>query len=301
MLTEESTHTDWPGITVAICARNAAKTINACLTSLLKMDYPSDKLNILVVDNASTDNTSNIVSAYPVKIVCEEKIGRGYARNTAWKNCDTELIAFTDADCRVSKQWLRELVPVFKDENTDIAGGDIITPGDDPLARFFEMRQIVSNREFSGDYPYSPPFLATANAIFRVRAIKAAGGFKTHYRVAEDADICWRIQRNGGTLKYISSGIVYHEHRTTKEALFRQALDYGFDGVSVWLEFHPETRIWIWYGLYFKWIMSLLKIPLLVGYKNTELRQLPILDCIRYSGLAIGRIQAGFKHRRCII
>jgi cellulose synthase/poly-beta-1,6-N-acetylglucosamine synthase-like glycosyltransferase len=301
MQPDANLYAEFPKVTVAICARNAAGTIKACLNSLMDLDYPKEKLKILLVNNASTDTTSDIAAQYPVTIFNENHIGRGHARNAAWKNCKTDLIAFTDADCRVSRGWLKELAPFFLDKKTAIVGGDIVTPGTEPLARYFELRQIVSNREFSGNYPYSPPFLATANALFRVQAIADAGGFKTHYRVAEDADICWRIQNNGWYLKYVNKGEVFHDHRTTRKAMFRQAIDYGFDGVSVWLEFHPETRLWIWYGLYCRWLLSMLKIPLFIWRKDRNMRQFPLFDLIRFSGLAFGRIKAGWKHRRWIM
>lgn len=291
----------YPDLTVAVCVRNGESTLRPCLDSLMALDYPKDKLTCLVVDNGSTDATPDILAGYPVTVIRENRPGRGHARNTACQHCSTAFLAFTDADCRVSVNWLQDVAPLFEDPSVGIAGGNIITPGDDPLARFYELRQIVSNREFSGDYPYSPPFLATANALFRVEAIQQAGGFRTHYRVAEDADICWRIQQNGWKLIYIDAGTVYHDHRTSRRALFKQAVDYGYDGVAVYLEFFSLTYPWIWWGLYYRWLTTLLKLPAALFRKDAFDRQLPVLDLIRYSGLAKGRMHAGIVNRRLII
>jgi len=287
-------------VTVAVCVRNGELTIRSCLDSLMNLDYPKEKLHFLIVDNGSTDSTAAILSDYTVAVIQEEKIGIGHARNTAWKHCTTSVIAFTDADCRVTAGWLREVIPAFDDPNVGIAGGDIITEGDDPFARFFESRQIVSNKEFSGDYPFSPPFLATANAIFRIDAIKQVDGFRTGNRGGEDADLCWRIQREGWSLKYIQGGVVYHDHRTTIFGIFKQALNYGHDGVSVGVNFFPETRVWIWWGLYYRALIALVKLPFCLVRRDPFQRWSPLLDVIRYTGLSLGRMYAGLKLRRLI-
>lgn len=292
---------NYPDITVAVCVRNGEATLPACLDSLMALNYPKDKLTVMIVDNGSTDSTLDILARYPVTVVQEMTKGRGYARNAAYRNCKTPLLAFTDADCQVTKNWLMDLAPLFEDTSVGIVGGNIVTPGDDNLARFYELRQIVSNREFSGDYPFSPPFLATANALFRLEAIQQVEGFTTHFRVAEDADICWRIQKKGWKLIYFDGGTVYHDHRATQSGLFRQAVDYGYDGVAVYLAFYPLTRPWIWWGLYYRWLAALLKLPVSVFAKDAFQRQLPMLDVIRYSGLIKGRIQAAFAFKKVIL
>ncbi|MBN1878583.1 glycosyltransferase [bacterium] len=291
----------FPEITVAVCVRNGASSIESCLQSVTRLDYPAGKLKILVVNNGSTDETEQILARFSVTVIDEKTPGRGFARNTACNHCTTPFIAFTDADCRVSPEWLREIVPVFEDPEIAVAGGDIITPGDTLLARFFESRQIVSNREFSGDYPYSPPFLATANAVFRLDAILNAGGFRTRYRVAEDADICWRISEQGGRIQYIQGAAVYHDHRSSLAGIFYQAIDYGHDGVAVHLAFHPETRVWIWWGLYYRLLKSLLAFPAILCERRNPDRYFPIIDSIRYTGLSLGRISAGIRSLRMIL
>lgn len=291
----------FPEITVAVCVRNGAVTIRRCLDSLMALDYPGERITILVVDNGSSDETPSILNEYPITVVREALPGRGRARNAAWRNCNTPLIAFTDADCTASPDWLKQLVPVFADPAIGVTGGDIVTPGDDVLARFFETRQIVSNREFSGDYPYSPPFLATANAIFRREAIEQAGGFRTHYRVAEDADLCWRIRDLGWDIRYIPGAVIYHEHRAAKSGIFRQAVDYGHDGVAVYIAFNPHMRLWIWWGLYYRLLRTLLMAPLHLLSQDDQIRRFVVLDLIRYSGLAAGRILAGLLTFRFIL
>ncbi|MBN1295512.1 glycosyltransferase [bacterium] len=292
---------DWPTVTVAVCVRNGEATIRACLDSLIALDYPREKVTLLVIDNGSTDDTPVILRQYAIQIEHEPEPGRGNARNRAVAVCSTPLLAFTDADCTVSQNWLKEIVPVFADPTVGMAGGNIVTPGDDALARFFELRQIVSNREFSGDYSYSPPFLATANTVFRLDAVREVNGFRPEYRVAEDADLCWRLQDRGYRLIYIEGGIVFHHHRTTVRAMFSQAIDYGHDGVHVYIVFHPEVRLWIWWGLYARLVWALVRSAVSPLVPDPFKRTLPRLDAVRYTGLALGRLQAAIQFRRWIL
>ncbi|MCD4655540.1 glycosyltransferase [bacterium] len=292
---------DWPEVTVAVCVLNGEKTIRQCLDSLVELDYPKEKLHLLIVDNGSTDGTLEIVNQFPVRTVFETTRGRGYARNRAWQSCRTRYIAFTDADCTVSTDWLKTVMPVFEETNVGVAGSDIVTPGTGHLARFFELRRIVSNKEFSGDYKFSPPFLATANAVFCLDAIRIVDGFRVDFPVAEDADICWRISQKSFFIRYVPGGIVYHHHRTTVYGLFRQALDYGGGGVHAALEHYPAIKYWIWWGLYYRLFISLLEFLISPFYRDSFERVLPGLDLLRYTGLALGRISAAWEFKRWIM
>ena len=285
----------FPPVTVAVCVKDGEDTIAQCLNSLKALKYPKDKLTILVVDNGSKDKTSEIVSSFDVEVINEKKIGRGIARNAAWRATTDEFIAFTDADCEVNSHWLMHIMPAFEKNNLGVCGSDIVTPGSNDLARFYELRRIVSNAEFSGDYPFSPPFLATANAVFRVRAIRDCGGFNEDYRVAEDADICWRIMQANYTIDYLPGPGITHHHRSTYRKMFNQSVDYGHDAVHLMKNFYPDRVIWIWFGLYYRLFISILNIPLSLFKNDSFEKKLPLLDFIRYSGLALGRLSGSIR------
>jgi cellulose synthase/poly-beta-1,6-N-acetylglucosamine synthase-like glycosyltransferase len=290
---------DQPTVTVAVCVRNGEESITACLESILALDYPAELLTVLVVDNGSTDRTPEILKQHPVNVVMEPTAGRGRARNAALQACKTELLAFTDADCRVSPDWLSALVGEFADPEVGVAGGPIVTPGGEPLARFYELRRIVSNEEFSRDHPFTPPFLATANAVFRAKALQECGGFSTDYLVAEDADVSWRIQDLGYKVRYRSQGRVYHHHRSSVGALFRQSIHYGHDAVHLVSRHRSRfhKRCWIWWGLYARLLFSLLRTPFALLSKDPLARRLPVYDYVRYSGLGLGRLWAAARFR----
>lgn len=292
-----------PHITIAVCVRNGEATIAACLESLLQLKYPADKRVILVVENASDDNTLQIVSRFPVRLVRESRIGRVYARNTALRETSTEFIAFTDADCIADPNWLSDIIPVFHDSAVAAAGGKIITSGEEFLARYYEKRQIVSNKEFHGDYPYSPPFLATANLVLRVECARLMGGFSEGFQAGEDADLCWKLQKSGYRTIYVDGGMIYHKHRTTSKGLFSQSVEYAYYGVQLFIT-HPDLmphKYWIWYGLYVRWIVAVMKLTFIGLIQDSYSKKEALYDVIRYSGTIIGRLKAALSLRALVL
>lgn len=128
-----SQHPDYePTVTVIIAARNEEDRILPCLDSLLQIDYPAEKLEILVVDDFSTDKTAEIVERFIagrgniqlLKSPPESGNLRGKTNAIAQgiRHSRGEIIMFTDADCAVHPRWVRGTVKYFS-EDTGIVGG----------------------------------------------------------------------------------------------------------------------------------------------------------------------------------
>lgn len=201
-------------ISIIVTVYNASKTLSDCLDSLMKLDFPIDNREIIVVDNNSTDNSKDIIHRYPVKYVFEPIKGRGRARNTGIKASCDKYIAFTDSDCVVDKSWLKQLIKGFDSKDIAACGGRIIAfKTDNWLERYAESRQLLGQQkaivcEISRDVPR----VVTANAIFRRDILEKLGNFDEDLITSEDTEIGWRIAFRGLGLKYVSSAIVYHKH-----------------------------------------------------------------------------------------
>ena len=89
------------------------------------MDYPKDKYEVIIVDGYSTDDTVEIAKRYGCKIVYENAGTIGGARNIGVENSTGKYIAFTDSDCIVDKNWLKNLIGQFTDEKIASVGGPI--------------------------------------------------------------------------------------------------------------------------------------------------------------------------------
>jgi glycosyltransferase involved in cell wall biosynthesis len=106
-------------VSIVIPTHNRAKSLETTLESLLKLDYPPDRLEVIVVDNCSTDDTKSVVetcrvrSKIPVRYVYEGRPGAHFARNSGAKLAAGDILYFTDDDMIADVGILRSLVPVF--------------------------------------------------------------------------------------------------------------------------------------------------------------------------------------------
>jgi len=218
-----------PFVSVIVAVRNGEAEVSDCVTSLLRMDYPADRREILVVDGGSTDRTAEIVKRYPVQYLREPRQGVCHARNRGIRASRGDILAFTDPDCVVSTRWLSELVRPFEQSVVGGVGGAILPyPGTTPAERFAARR-----RSHSQERPLSHPrrsFAMTPNVAFRREVFERIGPFDTRFPGGgwEDADFCWRFFRETTfTLAYAPRAAVLHRYRTTARAFFVQHMRYG--------------------------------------------------------------------------
>ena len=112
---------DKPDISVIIPAYNEEDTIGECLMSLEDLDYPSEKLEIILINDGSGDNTKNVMSNYDQKLnpvlLETDGVGPSKARNIGLDYAKGEYVAFIDADCAVDREWLNELLKGFITED----------------------------------------------------------------------------------------------------------------------------------------------------------------------------------------
>lgn len=223
-----STHT--PTFSVVIGVYNGADMIGNCLESLLHQNYPSDAYEIIVVENGSTDNTTEVVKRYPVRLYNNPERGLAPARNFGLARSEADVIATTDADCIAHPNWLAELAKPYADPQVGGVGGAILARDHDQrdLIELFSDEHAPLVNYISGDHEFLPHFCG-ANASFRRHLLNQIGGFNTRMLTGEDIDVSWRIQLETGTrLHYAPEAIIYHHHRTTRQGLARLYRHYGF-------------------------------------------------------------------------
>jgi len=119
---------------------NEEKYIERCLFSLREQDFDKNEFEIIFIDNGSTDASSGIVKKFQEVILLTEEKGNEYtARNKALEIAKGEIIAFSDADCEVSRDWLSRIYDVVNGSGVKIALGRREFPGNIPLSlRMFE-------------------------------------------------------------------------------------------------------------------------------------------------------------------
>lgn len=220
-------------ISVIIPVLNGEKSIGNCLESMTRLTYPKSKFEVIVVDNGSTDRTIEMVQNFKrehdvnVKMYFQSIRSSYAARNKGVKNASGYIVAFTDADCVVDKDWLTNAEVYFSNKNIGGIAGEILSErGDTIVERYTADSGILSQkRKFvSGNLPYAQ----TANAIYRKELFSKIGYFDEMLS-GGDADYSWRMLLNTDyRIIYAEDTVVLHKHRTSLKGLFKQTFKHGY-------------------------------------------------------------------------
>ena len=228
----------WPRVSVVVCAYNAADTLDDNLASLERLTYPD--FEIILVNDGSKDRTGEIARRYPrVRVIDTPNQGLGAARNVGLAEATGEIVAYTDADTRVDLDWLTFLVQPFLQSDVVGSGGPNVVPPDDPA-----VAQCIARAPGGPTHVLLDDRIAEhvpgCNMAFRRDALLAIGGFNPMYlRAGDDVDVCWRLQARGWRIGFASSALVWHHHRASIKAYWRQQVGYG-EGETWLMAHHPE-------------------------------------------------------------
>jgi len=248
-----ATRPDWrPMVSVVICTMSRPRQLQNALEALLQLDYPN--FEIIVVDNAPDDvATANLVherysDVSMLRYEAESLRGLSAARNRGIDVARGEVLAFTDDDIVVDRDWLMSLVSGFDVEGTVacVTGLTLASELESPAQSLFEQygsfNQGYESMLFSRDhnpagtilYPYTAGvFGGGGNSA--VRLDRFPGGLRFDRRLgpgslafgAEDLDIFLRAILGGKSIRYVPSAIAWHEHRRTYQDLRWQLFTYG--------------------------------------------------------------------------
>ena len=222
---------DLPRASIIVPVYNAATTLEECIASLLALDYPRDLLELIFVDNASTDATPDVLRRYDgtLRILFEARRGPAAARNKGLQHARGEVIAFTDSDCVVDKAWLNKIVAPLEHKTIGIAGGKILAkPPASEIERFGERIHDHSK----AIEEYKPPYVITMNWSSRLSVLREAGLFDEFLLRAEDVDLSYRIFQRGYKIVYQPEAVIYHANEKTYSGLFQEGYLHGVASVQ---------------------------------------------------------------------
>jgi GT2 family glycosyltransferase len=217
---------DTPRVSVVVCSYNGGKTLDACLRSLLELDYPD--YEVILVDDGSTDDTRAIAARYApsVRTVRQENQGLSVARNVGLREAAGEVIAYTDSDCVADPDWLTLFVHQLETTGAAAVGGPNLSPEDGRVAACVaaspgQPAHVLESDQVAEHVP-------GCNMAFRREALEAINGFDPVYRKAgDDVDVCWRLQQAGMWITYAPGAFVWHHRRQTPLAYLKQQAGYG--------------------------------------------------------------------------
>lgn len=252
-------------VTVAVCTRDRAAQLGTCLESLTALEYPPELLDVLVVDNApSNERTKEVVAQYPsVRYVCEPRPGLDRARNRALADARGDIVAFTDDDVRVDAGWARALAAAFEAEPDAACVTGLVVPDelDTPAQILFEQyggfgrgfERRVFRVDTDGGQLTAPIYGGTgrfgtgANMAFRRAALDHIGWFDPALDVGTptngggDLEMFFRVLKSGASLVYEPAAIVRHRHRRDYAALKTQLTN---NGIGFYAYLARTARAW---------------------------------------------------------
>jgi GT2 family glycosyltransferase len=216
-----------PTVSVVVAVRNAERTIEDCVESLLALRHPAE---LIVVDNGSSDGTRAALCRFgdAIAVLEERRRGAAAARNAGIERATGEVVAFTDADCVVEPDWLEHLVTPLSDPRVGIAGGTIRArrPANG-VERFGE--EIHDHRK--AIEVFRPPYAITMSWASRRAVLRELGGFDERFRRCQDVDLSYRAIQAGYELAFAPEAVVYHRNEDSLPGLFREGFVHGFHGV----------------------------------------------------------------------
>jgi len=148
----EKTIPSLPEVSIIIAARNEENNLPACLTSLLKLDYPPEKIQIIFIDDRSEDNTAKLLEVFcknqpdasviNIEMLPPDTTGKINALRAGTARAAGDLFFFTDADCCVPTSWLKGMIKHFDDTTGIVAGSLAIKAKRQYSSLFIRMQAL---------------------------------------------------------------------------------------------------------------------------------------------------------------
>jgi cellulose synthase/poly-beta-1,6-N-acetylglucosamine synthase-like glycosyltransferase len=225
----------YPAVTIIVPCWNEENTVKGTVDSLLALDYPKDKLHIMLVDDGSTDNTWSVLQGFTnipgIQVFQKENGGKHTAMNLGITQATTDFIGCLDADSFVTDSALKRMMPYFDDAEVMAVSPSIIVS--DPK-RHIEWAQKIEYQLsvyikkmlglMNGIHVTPGPF-----SIYRTAVFKNLGLYRLAHKT-EDMEIAYRMHEHGYRIEQCHDAVVNTKTPPTMYKLYRQRLRwiYGF-------------------------------------------------------------------------
>ena len=216
----------YPKVSVVVCSYNGAKTLDRCLESLQRLEYPD--YEVILVDDGSKDQTQQIATRHPwVVNIRQENSGLSVARNVGGRAASGEVVAYTDSDCMADPEWLYFMVgTLLSGDFAGVGGPNLSPPAENWIQACVAAAPGGPNHVLLSDV--IAEHIPGCNMAFYKWAFEKVGGFDPEYRKAgDDVDFCWRLQQEGQIIGFSPAAVVWHYRRFTLPAFRKQQQGYG--------------------------------------------------------------------------
>jgi cellulose synthase/poly-beta-1,6-N-acetylglucosamine synthase-like glycosyltransferase len=225
----------WPSVSVIVPVWNEETTILKTIFSLLRLNYPKDKLSIFIVDDGSTDKTWNVIQRFSkskqIKLLRKENGGKYTALNYALQFVDSEFVGCLDADSFVHPEALKRIIVQFEDSEIMAVTPSIKIFEPKGLLGLIQKAEYMMGIFMRKIFYYLNAIYITPGpfSIFRKSVFEKLGGYK-HAHNTEDIEIALRMRKNNMKIGNVHNAFIYTIAPTNLLSLFKQRLrwTYGF-------------------------------------------------------------------------
>lgn len=221
-------------VSVVIPVYNEEKRISDTLNAIF--NGSSMPLEVIVVDGGSTDRTTEIINQMYPDVILLDNPGRTAAlgRNIGIKKAQGQIIAFTDGDCLVDSEWIKNIQRHFEEKDIDGLGGRVLNAKPENhyeeywgnlawnlIMNFPDTSYEVREKKLNDAF-------VTANCAYKRELLYRIKGFSKFFaNNAEDVDLCWRAINSGAKLVYVPDVIIYAHNVTTLKGIAKKSFRNG--------------------------------------------------------------------------
>ncbi|MEK6934925.1 MAG: glycosyltransferase [Nanoarchaeota archaeon] len=256
LFTHNLSKEDLPTVSILIPAYNEEKTIAGTIQSVINLDYPKEKKEIIVLNDGSKDNTDKIARNFKdIKVITKLNSGKADSLNYGISIAKNEYIVVVDADCYHEKDALLKVMNCFKeDPNIEAVTVAIRVKNQETLLgklQYVEYTIISWARkllEFLNSVYVTPGPLS----VYRKKTLERLGGFDKN-NLTEDIELAWRILRNNHKIKMCLSARAYTIVPETLKQWWHQRLRWDIGGLQTFAK-HKDTLGKPNYGMLGVWV-----------------------------------------------
>ncbi len=224
----DPTSLDRPLFSICIPVKNGAGRLEHCLASVRALDYPQDRIEIIIADGRSTDRTVEIAESFGAKVLDNPEQIAASGRNIAYDAATGDFISSADDDCVLPPSWINDALAGFTSDDIAAVGG--LTPIPENSGAWEKATNVIFRLACMMGYSVQSDVMPRGEVrdlpggcvAYRRAAWQAARPFDTTFVTAEDTELHLRMFKAGQRMIFAPGFFAWHHKRTTLRGLFRQ-------------------------------------------------------------------------------
>lgn len=232
----------YPFVSVIVPAYNEEMYIGGCLESIKSQEYPKEKIEIIVVNDGSTDNTIKIIENHKqecnnFRVITQKNSGAAIATNRGIQNSLGDIICLIDSDAVIEKNWMKKIIKEFDDPKVGAVGSNILIYNKNKiLAKIMGYDSKYRLWRIKSKFTDHVDTCATA---YRREVFEEIGLFNSDFIYGYDVDMSYRIRKAGYTLVLLKDAKIWHHWEETLKGYLKQQFNVAYGRLQV-IKKHPE-------------------------------------------------------------